>query len=96
MAIIKWEHNKRYGLDYSTAYGICYDYTFDIRYDCDLLTSEEKPKNSCCIWLDIYYRGFRIHKNYEYSVEKLMKFSQTYLEKEIKEYFKKYGPKVTI
>jgi len=80
-SIIEWvEHDKFYGLDYSTKLGKFKNYTFDIRYDyCG--DSKVKPEK-CGLSLTVYFKGKQIESKLG-NLKGLVKYSEIYIQNEI-------------
>lgn len=90
------EQNKYYGLDHSTANTRVGDYEFDIRYDCcGTLTKkggirEDIKPDNCGLVLTIQYKGKHMYTKFGSTLIDLKKFSETWLRKEVFDYYNTY------
>lgn len=84
--LLSWiENNRFYGLDYSTMFATCKDFTFDIRYDYDGKINVQPPL-SCQLCLTIYFKHAKIESVSGLTVRTLTEYSEKYLWKFLKEY----------
>ena len=84
--IIWTEQSNFFGLDYSSKKGIFYDYEFDIRYDYDGEPNEE-PED-CGFYLTVYKNKGKVTSKFGFTIEALVKFSETYLLREQEKFLK--------
>ena len=81
MKPIAWvEQSIFFGLDYSSKKGKFHDYEFDIRYDYDGDPKIEPEK--CGLHLTVYKNNGKVASKFGFTIEELVKFSETYLLKE--------------
>ena len=83
------QQEKYFGLDFSTAKATVGDYHFDIRYDADLRDSSIRPDN-CALSVSVKYRDKHIATFSGDTVDQLKNFSETYLRKEVFDYYSKH------
>lgn len=83
------EQFELFGLDYSTSVAKIGDYSFDIRYDCDLFNPKNKPdKCGLVLWIT-YLKSHRAHK-FGGTLEELKLYANNWFKNELTSYHDKY------
>ena len=75
-----------FGLDYSSKKGKFHDYDFDIRYDYD--GDPKIEPQECGLHLTIFKNNAKVASKFGFTIEVLVRFSETYLLREQEKFLK--------